>query len=135
MTLWPFVAHIKAQEGSALMSSFTRRAFHGSGPFFPVLVFLGLSCLQRPRGTRIEPHLGCQTVSQQGSEDFLRNEQRSSCVFRGALQPVFVRLTHFSGKHQAVSVDCISLLRRTHECKQTEQWGLISRRAKPGLNF
>lgn len=52
------------------------------------------------------------------------------CFQNSAPAHVFVRLTHFGGKHQAV--DCISLLRRTSECKQTEQWGLASHRAKPG---
>lgn len=41
------------------------------------------------------------------------------------LAHVFVRLTHFIGKHQAVSVvDCITVLHLTYECKQTEQWDL-----------
>lgn len=66
--------------------------------------------------TRIPPHVGRPTLSQQGSEPFFR----SSRVFGLRL---FERLTYFAGKRQAVAADCVSLLRRSRGCKQTEQQG------------
>lgn len=69
LMLWLFVSRIKAQEVNALMLRFAHRALHISGAFFPRAVCLGLNGLQQPRGTQIPSHLGCQTISQQGSEE------------------------------------------------------------------
>lgn len=77
-----------------------------------------LNYLPRPR--EIPPHLGCLAISQWGSVEFLHNNHASPvfskhCVGQSVCDP-------FSGKQQAVSVDCITLLHLTNECKQTEQW-------------
>lgn len=124
---------IKAQEGNALMLRFAHRAIHLSRAFFLCCVF----------GSEWPPTASWDSDSiTSGMPNYFPTRVRRIFYVTSTLLPcfqnsaparVFVWLTHFSGKHQAV--DCISLLCRTSECKHTGQWGLASHRAKPGLGL
>lgn len=125
------MARIKAQGVNALMLHFAHHALHISGAFFPLCCVFGsewppAALWDSDSITSGMPNYFPTRVRR----IFYVTSTLLPCFQNSAPARVFVRLTHFSGKHQAV--DCISLLRRTSECKQTEQRGLASHRAKPG---
>lgn len=75
------------------------------------------------RDLRFHHIWGAKLFPTKGQWNFYVTTTLLLCFQNTVLAHVFVRLTHFSGKHQAASVvDCITVLHFTYECKQTEQW-------------
>lgn len=108
---------------------------HGGGVSSGVLCECIWVDLPRSWETQIPPHLVCLTISQHGSVEFLCNNHASPVFSKHCACP-FARLTHFSGKHQAVSVvNCVTLLHLTFKCKQTEQWDSPVIRPSQALPF
>lgn len=75
-----------------------------------------------------------QRFTNKGQWNFYVTATLLLCFENSAYANVFVRLTHFGGKHPAVSVvDCVTLALVTCECKQTDQWDSSRLWTKPGI--